>query len=138
MIPILVGHQSLSTSIHCWPDLYWTGTIGGFCSVANNHTLAIYVYLLASLFYLGNACVICLHMTCTHSLSILLFVVPFSFTHSFCTLTLSPSHALDIFQLRYSLRSIAYRFIEKSNFTKFDQVRGEKYLHLERQTYITR
>ena len=60
-------------------------------SVANNHTLAIFVYLLASLFHLGDACVICSHKKRkkTLSLSNLSFVVTFSFTHtySFCTLT---------------------------------------------------
>ena len=75
-----------------------------------------------------------------HSLSNLSFVIPFSFTHtlSFCTLTHSPSHALDLSRLRHSFRSIAYRFIEKSNITKFDHVRGKKHLHLERQTYTIR
>ena len=37
-------------------------------------------------------------------------------------------------EMRHSPRSIAYRFIEKSNITKFDHVRGEKQLHLEWQT----
>lgn len=54
-----VLHVSLSTFVPCWPDLYWTCVIGVSLSVANNHTLAIFVYLLASLFYLGDACVIC-------------------------------------------------------------------------------
>ena len=75
----------------------------------------------------------------THTLSNLSFVVTFSFTHIlFCTLTHSPSHALDLSRLRHSPRSIAYRFIEKSNITKFDHVRGEKELHLVRQTYTIR
>ena len=76
----------------------------------------------------------------TNSLSNLSFVVTFSFTHtySFCTHTHSPSHALDLSRLRHSPRSIACRFIEKSNITKFDHVRGEKELHLVRQTYTIR
>ena len=81
-------------------DLYWTSAIGVSLSIANNHALAIFMYLLTSLFYLGDACVICLHKKRknTHSLSNLSFVVSFSFTHtySFCTLTHSPSHALDL------------------------------------------
>ena len=73
------------------------------------------------------------------SLSNLLFVVPFSFTHILFLHTHSfSSHALDLSWLRHSLRSIAYRFIEKSNITKFDHVRGEKELHLVRQTYTIR
>ena len=77
-----VLHVSLSTFVPCWPDLYWTCAIGVSLSVANNHALAIFVYLLTSLFYLGDACVICLHKKQkTHSLSNLSFVVPFSFTH---------------------------------------------------------
>ena len=79
------SHVSLSTFFPCWPDLYWTCAIGVSLSVANNHTLAIFVYLLASLFYLGDACVICSHKKQTHthtlSLSNLSFVVTFSFTH---------------------------------------------------------
>src|SRR3990170_1853111 len=54
-----VLHVSLSTFVPCWPDLYWTCAIGVSLSVANNHTLAIFVYLLALLFYLEDACVIC-------------------------------------------------------------------------------
>ena len=111
-----VLHASLSTFVPCWPDLYWTCAIGVSLSVANNHALAIFVYLLTSLFYLGDACMICLHKkrTHTHSLSNLSFVVPFSFTHtlSFCTLTHSPSHALDLSRLRHSLRSIAYGLLK--------------------------
>ena len=51
---IHVLHVSLSTFVPCWPDLYWTCATGVSLSVANNHTLAIFVYLLASLFYLGD------------------------------------------------------------------------------------
>ena len=66
-----VLHVSLSTFVPCWPDLYWTCAIGVSLSVANNHTLAIFVYLLSSLFYLGDACVICSpkKRKNTHSLS---------------------------------------------------------------------
>ena len=79
---VQVLHVSLSTFVPCWPDLYWTCAIGVSLSVANNHTLAIFMYLLASLFYLGDACVICsLRNEKTHSLSNLSFVVTFSFTH---------------------------------------------------------
>src|SRR5918994_753737 len=65
-------HVSLSTFVPCWPDLYWTCATGVSLSVANNHTLAIFVYLLASLFHLGDACVICSHKKRkhTHSLSL--------------------------------------------------------------------
>ena len=62
-----VLHVSLSTFVPCWPDLYWTCAIGVSLSIANNHTLAIFMYLLASLFYLGDACVICLHKKWTHT-----------------------------------------------------------------------
>lgn len=133
-------HVSLSTFVPCWPDLYWTCAIGVSLSVANNHTLAIFVYLLASLFHLGDACVICSHKKQKNTLSLIyrLLSLSLSHTYSFCTLTHSPSHALDLSRLRHSPRSIAYRFIEKSNITKFDHVRGEKQLHLERQTYTIR
>ena len=137
-------HVSLSTFVPCWPDLYWTCAIGVSLSVANNHTLAIFVYLLASLFHLGDACVICSHKkrknTHTLSLSLIyrLLSLSLSHTYSFCKLTYSPSHALNLSRLRHSPRSIAYRFIEKSNITKFDHVRGEKELHLVRQTYTIR
>ena len=77
--------------------------------------------------------------THTHTLSLSLVYrllsLSLSHTYSFCTLTHSPSQALDLSRLRHSLRSIAYRFIEKSNITKFDHVHGQKQLHLERQTY---
>ena len=63
-------HVSLSTFVPCWPDLYWTCAIGVSLSVANNHTLAIFVYLLASLFYLGDACVICSHKKRKNTLSL--------------------------------------------------------------------
>ena len=80
-----VLHVSISTFVPCWPDLYWTCALGVSLFVANNHTLAIFVYLLTSLFYLGDACVICLHKkrkhTHTHSLSNLSFVVLFCFTN---------------------------------------------------------
>ena len=110
-------HVSLSTFVPCWPDLYWTCAIGVSLSVANNHTLAIFVYLLASLFHLGDACVICSHKKRknTHSLSLSLIYrllsVSLSHTYSFCTLTHSPSHTLDLSRLRHSPPSIAYRFI---------------------------
>ena len=73
-----------------------------------------------------------------HTLSLIyhLLSLYLSHTYSFCTLTHSHSHAL-LSRLRHSLRSIAYRFIEKSNITKLDHVRGE-HLHLERQTYTIR
>ena len=76
----------------------------------------------------------------THYLSLIYRVLSLSLSHtySFCTLTHSPSHTLDLSRLRHSLRSIAYRFIEKSNITKFDHVRKEKQLHLEWQTYTNR
>ena len=76
-------HMYLLTFVPCWPDLYWTCATGVSLSVANNHTLAIVVYLLASLFHLGDACVICSHKKRknTHSLSNLSFVVTLSFTH---------------------------------------------------------
>ena len=76
----------------------------------------------------------------THTLSLIyrLLSLSLSHTYSFCTLTHSPSHTLDPSRLRHSPRSIAYWFIEKSNITKFDHVRGEKQLHLERQTYTIR
>ena len=66
-----------------------------------------------------------------HTLSLIyrLLSLSLSHTYSFFTLTHSPSHALDLSRLRHSLWSIAYRFIEKSNITKFDHVRGEKQLH---------
>ena len=77
-----VLHVSLSTFVPCWPDLYWTCAIGVSLSVANNHTLAIFVYLLASPFYLRDASMICFHTKQkTHTLANLSFVVPFSFTH---------------------------------------------------------
>ena len=76
----------------------------------------------------------------THTISLIYHLLSLSLSHtySFCTPTHSPSHALDLSRLRHSLRSIAYRFIEKSNIAKFDRVRGEKHLHLERQAYIIR
>ena len=59
-----------------------TCATGVSLSVANNHTLAIFVYLLASLFHLGDACVyVCIRNEKTHTLSNLSFVVTFSFTH---------------------------------------------------------
>ena len=133
-------HASLSTFVPHWPDLYWTCAIGVSLSVANNHELAIFMYLLTSLFYLGDACVICLHKKRTHTLSLIyrLLSLSLSHTYSFCTLTHSPSHALDLSRLSHSIRFISYIFIETSNITKFDHVRGEKHLHLERQTYIIR
>ena len=85
--------------------------IGVSLSIANNHTLAIFVYLLASLFYLGDACVICSHKKRKkHTLSLIyrLLSLSLSHTYSFCTLTHSPSHALDPSRLRHSPRSIAY------------------------------
>ena len=77
-------HVSLSTFVPCWPHLYWTCAIGVSLSVANNHALAIFGYVLTTLLYLGDACVICLNKkrTHTHTLSNLLFVVPFSFTRT--------------------------------------------------------
>ena len=135
-------HVFLSTFFPCWPDLYWTCATGVSLSVANNHTLAIFMYLLASLFHLGDACVICSHKKRknTHSLSLIycLLSLSLSHTYSFCTLTHSPSHTLDPSRLRHSSQSITYCFTEKSNITKFDHVRGEKHLHLERQTYTIR
>ena len=74
----------------------------------------------------------------THSLIYRLLSLSLSHTYSFCTLTHSPSHALDLSRLRHSPPSIAHRFIEKSNITKFDHVHGEKELHLVRQTYTIR
>ena len=74
----------------------------------------------------------------THSLIYRLLSLSLSHTYSFCTLTHSPSHALDPSRLRHSPWSITYWFIEKSNITKFDHVRGEKQLHLEWQTYTIR
>ena len=67
-------------------------------------------------FSLGDACVIFFHKTHTHFLSNLSCVVPLSFTHtlSFCTLTLSPSHTLDLSLVMYSLWSIAYIHLLKS------------------------
>ena len=105
-----VLHVSLLTFVPCWPDLYWTCAIGVSLSVANNHTLAIFVYLLASLFYLGDACVICLHKKQENTLSLIyrLLSLSLSHTYSFCTLTHSPSHALDPSRLRHSPQSIAY------------------------------
>ena len=77
-----VLHVSLSTFVPCWPDLYWTCAIGVSLSVANNHALAIFVYLLTSLFYLGmHAWYVCIRNEHTQSLYNLSFVVPFSFTH---------------------------------------------------------
>ena len=77
-----VLHVSLSTFVPCWPHLYWTCATGVSLSVANNHTLAIFMYLLASLFYLGDACVICSpKKRKKHTLSNLSFVVTFSFAH---------------------------------------------------------
>ena len=84
-----VFHVSLSTFVPCWQDLYWTCVIGVSLSVANNHTLAIFVYLLTSLFYLGDACVKCLHKKRkTHTLSLIyrLLSLCLSHTYSFCTL----------------------------------------------------
>ena len=76
-------HVSLSTFFPCWPDLYWTCAIGVSLSVANNHTLAIFVYLLASLFHLEDACMICSHKKRKNTLSLsnLSLVVTFSFIH---------------------------------------------------------
>ena len=75
----------------------------------------------------------------THNLSNLSFVVTFSFTHILFLHTYSFSFTRTwLSRLRHSPRSIAYRFIEKSNITKFDHVRGEKQLHLEWQTYTIR
>jgi len=76
----------------------------------------------------------------THSLSLIygLLSLSLSHTYSFCTLTHSPSHALDLSRLRHYPPSIAYRFIENSNITKFDHVHGEKQLHLVCQTYTIR
>ena len=71
-------HASLSTFVPCWPDLYWTCAIGVSLSIPNNHALAIFVYLLTSLYYLGDACEICLHKKRTHTLS-LYFIVCCSF-----------------------------------------------------------
>ena len=71
---IHVLHVPLSTFVPCWPDLYWTCATGVSLSVANNHTLAIFVYLLASLFHLGDACVICSHKKQKNTYS-LLFIV---------------------------------------------------------------
>ena len=91
-----VIHVSLSTFVPCWPDLYWTCAIGVSLSVANNHTLAIFVYLLTSLFYLRDACVICLHKTRTHSLY---FIVccPFLFhTHTLFAHSLLHTHLISI------------------------------------------
>ena len=78
-----VLHVSLSTLVPCWPDLYWTCATGVSLSVANNHTLVTFVYILTSLFYLGDACVICSHKKRknTRSLSNLSSVVTFSFTY---------------------------------------------------------
>ena len=75
-----------------------------------------------------------------HTLSLIYHLLSLSLSHTyyFRTFTHSPSHALDLSRLRHSPRSIAYRFIEKSNITKFDHVRGEKQLHLVRQTYTIR
>ena len=95
-----VLHVSLSTFVPCWPDLYWTCAIGVSLSIANNHTLAIFVYLLTSLFYLGDACVICLHKKrkTTHTLSLSLIYrllsLSLSHTYSFCTLTHSPTYLI--------------------------------------------
>jgi hypothetical protein len=95
-------------------------------------------------FSLRDAYVICLHKTHTHFLSLYRVLSPpslsLSLSLSVCTPTLSPSHThtIDLSLVRCSLRSIAYRFFEKSNLTKFDQVCEEKYLELERQTYIIR
>ena len=107
-------HASLLTFVPCWPDLYWTCAIGVSLSVANNHALAIFVYLLTSLFYIGDACVTYLHKKQTHTLSLIyrLLSLSLSHTHSFCTLTHSPSHALDLSRLTHSLRSIAYRLLD--------------------------
>ena len=75
-----------------------------------------------------------------HTLSLIyrLLSLSLSHTYSFCTLTQSPSHALDLSRLRHSPPSREYRFFEKSNITKFDHVRGEKQLHLEWQTSTIR
>ena len=75
----------------------------------------------------------------THTLSNLSFVVTFSFTHILFLHTYSFSFTRTwSVSTWHSPRSIAYRFIEKSNITKFDHVRGEKQLHLVRQTYTIR
>ena len=86
-----------------------------------------------------HAWYVCTRNEQTRSLSnYRLLSLSLSHTYSSCTLTHSPSHALDLSRLRHSLRSKAYRVIEKSNITKLDHVRGEKHLHLERQTYTIR
>ena len=79
-----VLHVSLSTFVPCWPDLYWTCPIGESLSIANNHALVIFVYLLTSLFYIGDACVICLHKKRkhTHTLSLSLFAHSLSLLHT--------------------------------------------------------
>ena len=79
-----VLHVSLSTLAPRWPDLYWTCAIGVSISVANNHALAIFVYLLTSLFYLRDACMICLHKKRRHTLSLQFIICcPFLFhTHT--------------------------------------------------------
>ena len=113
--PSLPPHASLSTFVPCWPDLYWTCAIGVSLSVANNDALAIFVYLLTSLFDLGDACMMCLHKKWTHtSLSLIyrLLSLSLSHTYSFGTLTHFPSHALDLCRLRHSPRSIAYRKVK--------------------------
>ena len=77
-------HVSLSTFVPCWPDLYWTCAIGVSLSIANNHALAIFVYLLTS-FSISErpAWHVCIRNEHTHTLSLfnLSFVVTFSFTH---------------------------------------------------------
>ena len=80
-----VLHVSLSTFVPCWPHLYWTCATGVSLSIANNHTLAIFVYLLASLFYLGDASMICSHKKRKNTLS-LEFIV--------CCHFLFPTHTL--------------------------------------------
>ena len=87
-----------------------------------------------------HAWYVCIRNELSLRLSLIYHLLSLSLSHTyyFCTLTHSPPHALDLSRLRHSLRSIEYRFIEKSNITKFDHVRGEKQLHLERQTNTIR
>ena len=77
-----VLHVSLSTLVPCCPDLYWTCATGVSLSVANNHR-AIFVYLLASLFYLGDACVICSPKTKKHTLSLIYRLLSLSLSHTY-------------------------------------------------------
>ena len=75
-----------------------------------SHIIAIFMYLLALLFYIGDACVICSpKKRKTHSLSLIyrLLSLSLSHTYSFCTLTHSSLHALDLSPRRHSPRSIA-------------------------------